>query len=268
MTTYHPSFTVHWWECWFILATWLRTSDGSFWPLGCAPVLVHSGRLVMHQWWFILASRSCILVALWTIEKPRRLCQGLILRVLHNLVRQAIPLLILIQKPYSDTEALVHGCMTFNRPPWMTEKERKTAGAVVAIQVSVEMKSDPKEKGEKRGGGGVGAGHGEDYWIWQLIIHRTLSEIYMAETRDGPIWSFRLWLQFKHLADNTTNNNKQTTTTTTVRQIPNQILTGNKCYCPGLAAVPGLGNGSRCDTYGGGADNNNNILALNQRLLR
>jgi len=59
-----------------------------------------------------------------------------------------------------------------------------------------------------------------------------------------------------------------TTTTTTVRQIPNQILTGNKCYCPGLAAVPGLGNGSRCDTYGGGADNNNNILALNQRLLR
>jgi len=46
-----------------------------------------------------------------------------------------IPLLILIQKPYSDTEALVRGCMTFNRPPWMIEKERKTAGAVVAIQV-------------------------------------------------------------------------------------------------------------------------------------
>jgi hypothetical protein len=86
-------------------------------------VLVHSGLSVAHI--------GCSL----DNEKPRRLCQGLILRVLHNLVRQVIPLLILIQKPYSDTEALVRGCMTFNRPPWMIEKERKTAGAVVAIQV-------------------------------------------------------------------------------------------------------------------------------------
>jgi hypothetical protein len=41
------------------------------------------------------------------------------------------------------------------------KKERKTAGAVVVIiQVSVEMKSDPKEKGEKRGGGGRWCGGG------------------------------------------------------------------------------------------------------------
>jgi hypothetical protein len=66
-------------QSWFILGAWLRTSHGSFWALGCAPVMVHSGRLVTRQSWFILAAWSRILVALWTIEKHKRLCQGLIL---------------------------------------------------------------------------------------------------------------------------------------------------------------------------------------------
>jgi hypothetical protein len=39
------------------------------------------------------------------------------------------------------------------------KRKVKTAGAVVAIQVSVEMKSDSKEKGQKKGAG-VGAAWG------------------------------------------------------------------------------------------------------------
>ncbi len=112
-------------QSWFILAACSHTSHGSFWPLGHAPVMVHSCRLVVHQSWFILTTWSCILVASLDNRKTQRLCQGLIIRVLHNLVRQAIPLLILIQKPYFDTGALVRGCMTFNRPPWMIEKGKK-----------------------------------------------------------------------------------------------------------------------------------------------
>jgi hypothetical protein len=155
----------------------------------------------------------------------------------------------------------------------------------------VEMKSDSKDK-KRRKKKGEGR-RGEDYWIWQLIIHGTLNfewNIYTAETRDGPIWSFRLWLRFRQHHQQQTNKQQLLlpyvkyrikywrATNATVQdwqQFPNW------CYCPGLATVPQLVllsrigssspnwvTGSRCDTYGGGADNNNNILALNQRLLQ
>ncbi len=47
ITTYHPS----WW-------TGESESASSFWPLGCAPVMVYSGCLLTHQSWFILAAWS------------------------------------------------------------------------------------------------------------------------------------------------------------------------------------------------------------------
>ncbi len=80
-----------------------------------------------------------------------------------------------------------------DRLGWL-KKERKTARGGGGHSGKCGNEIWPKRKGEKRGRCAE-----EDYWIWQLIIHRTLSEIYMAETRDGPIWSFHLWLRIQAL---------------------------------------------------------------------